>query len=149
MDLMKRTLLFVLLFLSLSFADTIDVSKRITQDFLLDLASVNNFVAAELYLDQFNEDLSSLDFSDYITNIKKYKPKSAKNLNEVISQADEHIFHSSKEYFVILLYFKKEGYVIIDNSLTSFPEFADFAKNPDLNLLLKSHLSGIKSTKTK
>lgn len=146
---MKRTLLFVLLFLSLSFADTIDVSKRITQDFLLDLASVNNFVAAELYLDQFNEDLSSLDFSDYITNIKKYKPKSAKNLIEVISQADEHIFHSSKEYFVILLYFKKEGYVIIDNSLTSCPEFADYAKNPDLNLLLKSHLSGVKSTKTK
>jgi len=149
MVLMKRTLFFTLLFVSLSFADTIDVSKRITQDFLLDFASVNNFVGAELYLDQFNEDLSSLDFSDYIANVKKYKPKSAKNLDEVISQADEHIFHSSKEYFVILLYFKKEGYVIIDNSLTSFPEFADYAKNPDLKLLLKSHLSDVKSTKTK
>ncbi len=149
MDLMKRTLLFVLLFLSFSFADTIDVSKRITQDFLLDLASVNNFIYAELYLDVYKEDLSSLDFSEYIRHVKNYKPVSAKNLDEVISQADEHLFHSSKEYFVILLYFKKEGYLIIDNCLTSFPEFADKANNPDLKLLLKSHLSGLKSTKTK
>lgn len=146
---MKRTLILSLLFVSLNFADTIDVSKRITQDFLLDLADVNNYIGSELYLDVYKENLSSLDFSAYITYVIKYKPESAKNLDKVILQADEHIFHSSKEFFVLLLYFNKEGYVILDNSLTSSPDFAGYAKNPDLKLLLKSHLSGIKSTKTK
>lgn len=140
MDLMKRTLLFVLLFLSFSFADTIDVSKRITQDFLLDLASVNNFIYAELYLDVYKEDLSSLDFSDYIRHVKKYKPASAKNLDEVISQADRHLFHAEKNYFILILYYKKEKYLILDDSFTSKIDFAVFSTDSDLNQYLKKYL---------
>jgi hypothetical protein len=146
MVLIKRTLLFVLLFVSLSFADTIDVSKRITQDFLLDLASVNNFVAAELYLDQFNEDLSSFDFSDYITNIKKFKPASAPDIDIVILQADQHIFHAEKTRFLLILYYKKEKYLIMDDSLTNKLDFSDFSDDIDLNQFLKKYM-GSKAVK--
>lgn len=97
-----------------------DQDKRLNQDFLSDFASENNRIAGDLYLDYFNEDLSSLTYDYYLTFITKNEAPSARGYSILVKNADYHYFKARRESFVIALYYKKERSIICDNSNTAF-----------------------------
>ena len=85
-----------------------------------DLASENNRIAGDLYLDFFNEDLSNLSYDYYLTFITVNEAPSAKGFSSLVKDADYHYFKTKKESFIIALFYKKEKTVVCDNSSTAF-----------------------------
>ncbi len=144
MGMIKRLLFFSLLFASFSFADTSDVSHRITQDFLVDLGTSNFSTAAMIYLYHLDEDISGLTFESYVSFLKKLKPSSAENVDEIILQSDKHFFFASKKFVVMLLYYEDEKYLILDDSETNYPDVAKYSDGSGLEIFFKKYLDSKK-----
>jgi hypothetical protein len=114
---MKRLL--VLLVLSTLFGCC---SKEIivNDDFLNDLASEDNRLAGELYLDKYNKNLDSLTYESYLIYLKTNEAPSAKGLYYKIEKAKEHYFKTKKTGFLLTLFYVDENEIVCDNSGTSF-----------------------------
>ncbi|MBA4405757.1 hypothetical protein C0389_00625 [bacterium] len=138
---MKRIIGFVVVILISGCVGSKEIDSRLNQDFLSDLASENNRVAGDLYLESFSEDLSNLTYDYYLSFITKNEAPSAKGFSNLVKNADYHYFRTQKESFVIALYYKNENTIVCDNSNTSFidsikvyglkdsiPELVNFAK---------------------
>jgi len=113
--------------------------NRISQEFIFDLGSENNRLAGDLYLDYFNEDLTGLTYDYYLTFITKNEAPSAEGFACFVKTADYHFFKTSRDDFIIALFYKKERTIICDNSYSPFidssytyredeivPELSDF-----------------------
>lgn len=122
-------------------AGTSTIEKKIAQELLSDLASENNRLESDLFLDVFNGDLSSLTYDYYLTYITKNEAPSAKGFSVIVKSADYHFFRAQREKFILALLYKDEKVMICDDSHTAFidscfpnvdktkiPELADFAK---------------------
>lgn len=138
---MKKAILILIVLILGGCAGTSNIEKKITQEFLSDLASENNRLEADLFLDVFNEDLSFLTYDYYLTYITKNEAPSAKGFSAIVKSADYHFFRAQKEKFILALLYKDEKVMICDDSHTAFvdsffqiidktkiPELADFAK---------------------
>lgn len=138
---MKKALLIIIVLILGGCTGTSTSEKKITQEFLSDLASENNRLEADLYLDVFNGDLSTLTYDYYLTYITKNEAPSAKGFSAIVKSADYHFFRAQKEKFILALLYKDEKKLICDDSHTAFvdsclpiinkikiPELSDFAK---------------------
>lgn len=138
---MKKVMIILIAIIIGGCATSPKVEKKITQDFLSDLASENNRLEADLYLDVFNGDLTSLTYDYYLTYITKNEAPSAKGFSAIVKLADYHYFRPQKEKFVLVLFYEEEKMIICDDSHTAFvdsclpniditniPELSDFAK---------------------
>jgi hypothetical protein len=92
----------------------------VDDDFLGDLSSEDNHIAGELYLDVFKGNLDSLSYDYYIVYLSNHEVPSAKGLGDRIKCADQHYFKTSKEGFLVLLYFQSAEKIVGDNSSTAF-----------------------------
>jgi hypothetical protein len=95
-------------------------SCTVDDDFLGDLASEDKHIAGRLYRTVFNGSLDSLKYDYYIAYLSTHEAPSAKGLGDRIKCADRKYFKTSKEAFLILLYYGNSEMVVGDNSGTSF-----------------------------
>ena len=112
------TLLIALAFTGCTCSDTCDY--QLSDDFLTDLGSENNRIEGDLYLDIFNGDLSTLTYDYYLSYIAANEAPSAKGFTKIVKAADRQYFKAAKDYYVLVLYYKRENKVIGDNSNTAF-----------------------------
>jgi len=117
---MKFIIIFLTAFLISGCTYSTKHDNQLDQNYLSDLASENNRIAGDLYLDVFNEDLSNLTYDYYLTFITKNEAPSAKGFSTLVKNADYHYFKTQKESFIIVLFYKNENTIIYDNSNTSF-----------------------------
>ncbi len=138
---MKKTLLLIIVLILSGCSGTSNIEKKITQEFLSDLASENNRLEADLYLDVFNGDLSSLTYDYYLTYITKNEAPSAKGFSSIVKLADYHFFKAQKEKFILALLFNNESIIICDDSHTAFVDsfsiIVDKTKIPELSNFAK------------
>jgi len=113
-------LLILVIFTGCTCSDT--VQKEISQDKIQMIASENSRIDGELSLDYFSDDLSGLTYDYYLNYITQHEAPSAKGIAKFIKQADYHYFKSQKSFFVIALYYKDSGRLIVDNSNTQVIE---------------------------
>ncbi len=118
MKLKTIILLITTIFSGCTFYSSID--NKLDQDFLTDFASENYRIAGDLYLDYYNENLSTLSYDYYLTFISKNEAPSAKGFSKIVKNADYHYFKTQKNCFLLALYYKKENMIICDNSNTAF-----------------------------
>lgn len=105
-------------------------------EFHADFASENNRIAGRLSRKVFNRNLESLTYEQYYQYLKQNIAPSAEGVVEMISNADQHIFKSKKNAFLIALYFKDSKVIICDFSNTSFLDwvYKDDGSQPMLTL---------------
>lgn len=142
---MKKFITFLTLILFSGCASSIEFIDVLDQDYQNDLASENNRLAGDLYLDVFNDDLSLLTYDYYLTFITKNEAPSAKGFAKKIKNADYHYFKSMSEYFIIALYYEKQGTIILDNSNTAFLDSLHTYKSgeniPELSSFVDNYLN--------
>jgi len=91
-------------------------------DFLNDLGIENYRIAAKLWLDVYNMDLSSMTYEDYIKYLIENPMPSAQGLVDKIKMADDKYFTTTDSTFTIVLLYKHDWKIVIDNSSSSFVE---------------------------
>src|ERR1035437_6998080 len=89
-----------MLFLFISVAGCSKVTI-VTDDFLNDLASEDNRIAGQLYLDVYNKNLDTLTYEAYMNYLKTNEALSAKGLFTKIQKARGHYFKSKINAFLI------------------------------------------------
>ena len=115
---MKKIPSFLLVILIISCNNHLNTGK-LDDDFFTDFASENSRISGALYLDHFDEDLSTLDFDTYFEFLEKDVKSSAVEIVPVIKNADQKLLVGYEDFFIVLLYFKEEGLIIGDNSNTA------------------------------
>ena len=116
-----KTKSLTLLYITLVFTSACSVSSvlEINDDFLMDLASENYRLSGEMYLDEFDEDLSDLSYEFYINYLTQHQAPSAEELSKKIKIADDYSFNSKEDGFFIVLLYKGENKIIGDDSKTA------------------------------
>lgn len=141
---MKNSILIISIILFGGCASSSTLNYSLDQNYFSDISSENNRLAGDLYLDVFNDDLSTLTYDFYLTFITKNEAPSAKGFSKIVKSADYHYFKSFKEYFVIALYYEKQRTIICDNSNTAFLDSVHiYVKNeniPELSTFVDAHL---------
>ena len=137
-----KNLFLLLLFISLSCCSNKGII--INDDFLNDLASEDNRIAGQLYLDVYNKNLDTLTYEAYMNYLKTNEAPSAKGLIEKIQKAKEHYFKSKKNAFLITLYYANENEIVCDNSSTSFIDSVYIYRSNELRQSLKEFSDKIK-----
>jgi hypothetical protein len=92
---------------------------EVNDDFLMDIASENYRLGGEMYLDEFEEDLSSLSYAYYINYLTQHQAPSAEELSNKIKSADEYYFGSKVDGFFITLLYKSQNTIVGDDSRTA------------------------------
>src|ERR1035437_2038047 len=108
-----------MLFLFISVAGCSKVTI-VTDDFLNDLASEDNRIAGQLYLDVYNKNLDTLTYEAYMNYLKTNEALSAQGLFTKIQKGRRHHFKSKINSFLISLVYSNENEIVCDNSGTSF-----------------------------
>lgn len=91
-------------------------------DFLNDLGIENYRIAAKLWLDVYNMDLSSMTYEDYIKYLIENPMPSAQGLVDKIKLADDKYFTANDSTFTIVLWYSTEMKVVVDDAYTSDPD---------------------------
>ena len=94
------------------------VNLAITDDFLNDLASEDNRLGSDLYLEDFNGNLDTLTYNYYINYLAKHEAPSSENLAETIKCADEKYLLADSSFFILVLHYKNKRTFIGDDSRT-------------------------------
>jgi hypothetical protein len=92
----------------------------IGQEFYSDLASENNRISGELYLDVFGGSLDTLRYEYYINYLNGHEAPSAEGLTKRIQLADKNAFRTKKSAFLLGLEYDQAHVICVDNSGTSF-----------------------------
>ena len=133
------------MFLFAGCASSLNVNIQLDQNYYGDISSENNRLSGDLYLDIFNDDLSTLTYDYYLTFITKHEAPSAKGFSTKVKNADHHYFTSKKEYFVIGLYYEKQRIIICDNSNTAFLDTVHTYRNqeeiPELSTFVNQYIN--------
>ena len=142
---MKNLFLIVVLTLITGCTSSLNVLLELDQNYYGDLASENNRIPGDLYLDVFDYDLSKLTYDFYLTYITKNEARSAKGFSSVVKNADYHYFKSTKEYFILALFYDGQKTIIIDNSNTPFMDsvhtYTESETVPELPLYVNNYLN--------
>jgi hypothetical protein len=109
--------------------DCVDI--KLSDDFLNDLASEDNKLASELYLDYFNSNLDTLTYSYYINYLSNHEAPSAEGLTETIQCADEKYLLAESSYFIIVLHYKDKRTFIGDDSRTQISVDSIYTYSPE------------------
>ncbi len=104
---------------------------QLTDDFYNDLASEDNRIGSELYLDVFNNNLDTLTYNYYITYLSKHEAPSAEGLVETIKCADEKYLLAEKSDFVLVLLYKNKHTIVGDNSRTEISVDSVYIYSPE------------------
>lgn len=108
----------------------------VNADFLHDLGTENYRIAGKLWLDVYDMDLSTMTYDDYIKYLSEDTMLSAEGLVDKIKLADDKYFAANDSAFTVVLLYKTEQKVVIDNSDSSFVEKVfDFDSIDDLKNL--------------
>jgi hypothetical protein len=111
---------YLMLFLFISITCCSHKETIVNDDFLNDLASEDNRIAAQLYLDVYNNNLDTLTYDAYINYLKTNEAPSARGLVGKIQKASGHYFKTKKSAFLFTLFYADENEIVCDNSGTSF-----------------------------
>jgi len=110
----------ILLFGSCGFTQPETKNKKL-EEFVIDLSSANVKLRGKLLLfGKFKDDLSTLTYSQYLELLKENETSSNKGVAELIKKADEHIFATKKNSFLIAIYSKELKAVLYDDANSSF-----------------------------
>jgi len=109
--------------------DCVDV--KLTDDFLNDLASEDNKLASELYLDYFNGNLDTLTYNYYIGYLSEHEAPSAEGLAETIQCADEKYLLADSSYFILVLHYRDSRTFIGDDSRTQISVDSVYTYSPE------------------
>lgn len=131
---------FTLLFLFLCSCSSVSSIIEINDEYLMDLAKENYRLGATMYLDEFDEDLSSLTYDFYVNYVEQYQAPAAENLSVKIKAADKYYFSPKKEGFFIVLLYKGENKIVGDDSRTALIDTVLIIK--DLNITLLDSIAG-------
>jgi hypothetical protein len=116
----------------------------VNSDFLGDLASEDNRIAGQLFLDVYNKDLDTLTFDYYINYLKGNETPAAQGLYLKILKAKEHYFKTKKNAFLLVLYFENEKCIVCDNSSTGLIDSTRFYKPNEIIPNVKTFSEKIK-----
>lgn len=94
----------------------------VDDDFRNDLATENSRIAADLFLDEFNNNLENLTYDYYLTYINVHESLSAKGLTDKIKKADGHLFKAKNRAFLLVLYYENEKCILGDISSTTLQD---------------------------
>ena len=122
-------ILLLLVITGCSQKDCVDV--KLDDDFLNDLASEDNKLASELYLDYFNGSLDTLTYNYYIGYLSKHEAPSAEGLAETIQCADEKYLLADSSYFILVLHYKDKRTFIGDDSRTQISVDSVYIYSPE------------------
>ncbi len=139
---MKR--FFYLFIIILAFQACNSKEIIVNDDFRNDLATENSRIAANLYLDEFNENLENLTYDFYLTYINSHESLSAKGLTDKIKKADGHYFKTKNNAFLLVLYYNKEKCMLGDISSTTVQDTIYWYKADEKNPSVKEFASRIK-----
>ena len=93
------------------------VKNKELEEFVTDLSSSNNKLRGKLMLfGPFKDDLSNLTYEQYLQFLKENESVSDKGLSESIRRADQHLFISKKNSFLIAIYSQELNAVLYDDS---------------------------------
>lgn len=104
---------------------------QLTDDFYNDLASEDNRIGSELYLDVFNNNLDTLTYNYYIGYLSRHVAPSAEGLVETIQCADEKYLQAGKSDFVLVLLYKNKHTIVGDNSSTQVSVDSVYVYSPE------------------
>jgi len=120
---MNRKILLILVALIIGTFCQAQTATKQLQEFALDLTSANIKLRGELKLfGQYQGDLSSLKYNNYLELLKKNESSSGKGVVELIQGAEKHIFATKKNSFLIAIYSKRLNAVLYDDSSTAFTD---------------------------
>jgi len=131
--------LIVLLFQACSSKEII-----VDDDFRNDLATENSRIAADLYLDEFNNNLEYLTYDFYLTYLNHHESLSAKGLTNKIKKADGHFFKTKNKAFLLVLYYNNEKCIVGDISSSTFLDTVYWYKTNEIFPGVKDFASKIK-----
>ena len=133
---------FTLLFLFLCSCSSVSSIVEVNDEYLMDLAKENYRLGATMYLDEFDEDLSSLTYDFYINYVVQYQAPAAENLSVKIKAADQYDFLALSDGFIITLFYKTQNKIIGDDSRTALIDTVIFVDKEsqifDLNAITKN-----------
>ena len=135
---MKKIIFF--LFLAITFvscAKSPQGLKPADQGFVSSFVSMNCELRGSLSRYDYNHDLSSLTYDDYLKHVSQ-NTEFNKLLGKIKS-ANDRYFSASKNYFIICLKYESEGYAVCDNSSTAIPDRIESSKPlPGFNEMIRS-----------
>jgi hypothetical protein len=117
---MKRIILLFTALLFASCASSLDGGDYLSHDFFTALGSENCRIDGVLSLDHFDQNLSGLTYEFYIDYLEKNEAPSAHGIARIIRNADMHHFSSTTDAFTLVLFYRVDRKVFIDNSNTAF-----------------------------
>ena len=136
---------FTLLSLFLYSCSSISSIVEVNDDYLMDFAKENYRLGATMYLDEFDEDLSSLTYDFYINYVEQYQAPAAENLSVKIKAADQYDFLALSDGFIITLLYKTQNKIIGDDSRTALIDTVIFVDKEsqifNLNVITKNILN--------
>lgn len=107
------------------------IKNKKLEEFVIDLSSANVKLRGKLSLfGQYKDDLSSLTYNRYLELLKENEKTSNKGVVELIQKADQHIFATKRNSFLIAIYSKELKAVLYDDASSSF---TDSIKTIELN----------------
>lgn len=110
------------LFCSDSYSQSHEKNKKL-EEFVIDLSSANVNLRGKLSLfGQYKDDLSSLTYDRYLELLKENEKTSNKGVIELIQKADQHVFATKKNSFLIAIYSKDLQVVLYDDASSSFTD---------------------------
>ena len=110
------------LFCSDSYSQHHEKNKKL-EEFVIDLSSANVKLRGKLSLfGQYKDDLSSLTYDRYLELLKENEKTSNKGVVELIQKADQHIFATKRNSFLIAIYSKELKAVLYDDASSSFTD---------------------------
>ncbi len=116
----------------------------VDDDFRNDLGRENYRIAADLYLDEFNNSLDSLTYDFYLTYLNSHEVSSTKGLTDKIKKADGHFFRAKNKAFLLVLDYGKEKCMIGDISSTTIQDTVYWYKADEIIPSVKEFASKLK-----
>lgn len=124
---------------------TATAQNKNLEKFRTDLTSANRIARGSMKLDMsYNGDLTKLTYKSYLLFLEKNETPSTKGVTQIIKDANQYLFRTSKNSFLIALYSKNLNAVLFDDANTAFvdsvlvlrkgqavPDLKDFIKNTD------------------
>ena len=96
-------------------------SNQNIDEFLADLSYANSHLRGDLYLFEFEDDLSPLSYNHYLELLKENETKneSTKGITAIIQKSEKHLFATKKNSFLIAIYSKELNAILYDDAITS------------------------------
>jgi hypothetical protein len=120
---MKKKLLIILFALLFGLYCQAQTASKQLEEFAMDLPFANSKLRGELMLfGDYKGDLTSLTYKNYLILLKRNEASSERGVAEIIKAAENHIFATKRNSFLIAIYSKKLNAVMYDDANTAFTD---------------------------